>query len=79
MKKYKGILELKNGELFIKNINTRRLVKVPYYCKGAIYKESCGAFKGEFGYNIHLNEWTFTSWQNTNHEINVGDLIEFYK
>lgn len=75
MKKYKGFLILKNNELYLKNTETNRLVKVPHYCKGA----KDGIYKGEFSYNSHLNEWTFKSWENSYHEVNEGDIIEIYK
>lgn len=79
MKSYKGIIEFKDGEMFIKNINTNRYIKVPHYCKGAIYPNKGSAFSGSFHYNDHLKDWTFVSWQDTYHEINDGDLIEIFK
>ena len=75
MKKYKGILVLRDNEFYLKNIKTNRLVKLPYYCKGA----KDGVYKGEFSYNTHLKEWTFKSWENSYHEVNEGDMIEIYK
>ena len=79
LKEYRGILELKNNELYLRNRDTKKLIKIPHYCKCSYYPGECGGVKGTLNYNSHLNEWTFISWQDIRHEVNIGNEFSIFK